>query len=171
MVYPTFDGIPPAAYNNAPARPEGDKDPRDTGQHPCNVLRLLATLGAVLVGSPTMGSYPVPDAAAILEAAFSMQSAFIAKVVLARKLAVDKQFDPPAQTAPMLLAKEDLATLSAKSALKKQLGKGDYHKGKGRDRYQPYRGNGKVKGKGKGKGKVKGPSRHFPASRQATDVP
>ena len=118
-----------------------------------------------------MGGYPVPDAAAILGAAFAMQSALIAKVVLARRLAVDKQFDPPAQTAPTLLAKEDLATLSAKSALKKQLGKGDYHKGKGRDRYQPYRGNGKVKGKGKGKGKVKGPSRHFPASRQATDVP
>ena len=58
-----------------------------------------------------MESYSVPDAATILEAACAMQSALVAKVVLARKLAVDKRFDPPAQTAPMLLAKEDLATL------------------------------------------------------------
>ena len=121
----------------------------------------------MLVGSPAFDSYPVPDAAAIPEAAFAMQSALVAKVVSARKLAVDKRFDPPAQTAPMLLAKEGLATLSAKMALKKRLGKGDYGKGKGRDWYQPYRGN--CKGKGRGKGKGKGPSCPFPASRQASD--
>ena len=116
-----------------------------------------------------MGSYPAPDAAAILEAAFAMQPTLVAEVLLARKLAVDKRIDPPAQTAPVLLAKEGLATLPAKTAPKKQLGKGGCGEGKGRDRYQPYKGNGKGKGGGKGKGK--GPSRPFPASRQASDAP
>ena len=92
-----------------------------------------------------------------------MQVAPIAKVVLARKLVVDKWFDPPAQTASMQPKKT--SPPYAKMVLKRQLGKGGYGKGKGRDRYQPYRGN------GKGNGKGKGPSHHLPASRQARDDP
>ena len=87
-------------------------------QHLHDVLRLLALLGVMPAGSPVLDKCPVLDAAAIPEPAFAMQPALVAKVVLARRFAVDKWFDPPAQTAPMPLAKEDLAILSAKTALK-----------------------------------------------------
>jgi nucleoside 2-deoxyribosyltransferase len=166
-IYPEYDELPLAAYNNAPHRSADDGPKKHLEQHARDLLRQLATLDLVLRG--TTGVDPSLDPATIVEATFANAAALATAIADSRKQAVDTKFETKKKEPP-LLTKEDLSALQARNTITKALTearKWDRSRARGaRPNHKPYERRGKGKGKGGGKGK--GP-RRFPASRSGED--
>ena len=100
------------------------------------MLRQLATLDLVLRGSTSFD--PGLDPATIVEATFANVAALVNTIADSRKQAVDARFKT-AKTEPALFAKEDLATLQARSNVAKALAPGkQWDKSQSRGRDKPY---------------------------------